>query len=159
MNAPSTSWLQKTDEIVYVSEKSGWRHLYLIDAKSGKEKNAITHGEFVVRGVDKIDEEKRQVWFWASGRNPDQDPYFMHYCRSNFDGTGFVALTEGNGEHTRQDERGRLAPPQFSPSRKYLIAQEVNLRGRMATEFLSNEDTVKLETAYVEVLKKLGQPQ
>jgi hypothetical protein len=45
------------------------------------------------------------------------------------------------------------------PSRKYLIAQEVNLRGRMATEFLSNEDTVKLETAYVEVLKKLGQPQ
>ena len=45
------------------------------------------------------------------------------------------------------------------PSRKYLIAQEINLRGRMATEFLFNGDTVKLETAYVEVLKKLGQPQ
>ena len=46
-----------------------------------------------------------------------------------------------------------------TPSRKYLIAQEINLRGRMATEFLFNGDTVKLETAYVEVLKKLGQPQ
>ncbi|HEV3435854.1 MAG TPA: DPP IV N-terminal domain-containing protein, partial [Gemmata sp.] len=59
VNTPNISWLLKTDEIIYVSEKSGWRHLYLIDAKSGKEKNAITHGEFVVRGVDKIDEEKR----------------------------------------------------------------------------------------------------
>ena len=49
--------------------------------------------------------------------------------------------------------------PKEPPSRKYLIAQEVNLRGRMSTEFLSDVETVKLETAYVEVLKKLGQPQ
>ena len=159
VNTPSISWLQKTDEIVYVSEKSGWRHLYLIDAKSGKEKNAITHGEFVVRGVDKIDEEKRQVWFWASGRNPDQDPYFMHYCRINFDGTGFVALTEGNGEHTRQDERGRLAPPQFSPGRKYLIDTYSRVDMAPVTELRRVEDgklICKLEESDIAELKANG---
>ena len=27
------NWLEKTDEIVYASERDGWRHLYLIDAR------------------------------------------------------------------------------------------------------------------------------
>ena len=105
------NWLQTTDEIIYVSERDGWRHLYLIDAKEGGIKNQITQGECVVRGIDRIDEEKRQIWFRASGKNADQDPYFIHYYRVNFDGTGLVALTEGNGNHTVQ----------FSPDRKYLI--------------------------------------
>ncbi len=63
------------------------------------------------RGIDRIDEAKRQVWFRACGRNPDQDPYFIHHYRVNFDGSGLVALTAGNGSHTVQ----------FSPDRRYLI--------------------------------------
>src|SRR5262249_34741095 len=47
----------------------------------------------------------------ASGKNADQDPYFMHYYRVNFDGTGLVSLTTGNGNHTVQ----------YSPDNKYLI--------------------------------------
>jgi dipeptidyl aminopeptidase/acylaminoacyl peptidase len=96
----TVTWLQKTDEIVYVSERDGWRHLYLIDAKEGKIKHPITKGEWVVRGVDRIDEAKRQIWFRAGGLNPDQDPYFIHFYRINFDGTELVALTEGNGTHS-----------------------------------------------------------
>ena len=102
------NYLDKTDEIIYASERDGWRHLYLIDAKKGEVKNPITRGDYVVRGIDLIDEEKRQVWFRAGGKNPDQDPYFVHYYRVNFDGTGLVALTEGNGNHSVQ----------FSPDRK-----------------------------------------
>jgi dipeptidyl aminopeptidase/acylaminoacyl peptidase len=105
------NWLQKTDEIIYVSERDGWRHLYLIDAKEGKVKNQITRGDWVVRGIDRIDEERRQVWFRASGMDPGQDPYLVHFYRVNFDGTNLVALTEGNGSHTIQ----------FSPDRKYII--------------------------------------
>src|SRR5262249_58171785 len=93
------TWLEKTDEIIYVSERDGWRHVYLIDAKDGAVKNRITKGEWVVRGVDRIDESKRQIWFRASGMNADQDPYYIHYYRINFDGSGLVALTEGNGTH------------------------------------------------------------
>jgi dipeptidyl-peptidase 4 len=105
------NWLTNTDEMIYVSERDGWRHLYLVDLKEGKIKNQITKGEWVVRGIDRIDEEKRQVWFHAGGMNVDQDPYFLHYYRINFDGTGLVALTSGNGNHSVQ----------FSRDRKFLI--------------------------------------
>jgi dipeptidyl aminopeptidase/acylaminoacyl peptidase len=107
--------LDKTGEIIYASERDGWKHLYLIDAKTGTIKNRITQGEWVVRAVESVDETNRQIWFLASGKNPDQDPYLVHYYRVNFDGTGLVALTEGNGNHLRP---GGL---QFSPDKRYFI--------------------------------------
>jgi dipeptidyl aminopeptidase/acylaminoacyl peptidase/uncharacterized protein (DUF885 family) len=110
-NFPTVTWLDDSDEILYVSERDGWRHVYLLDAKTGTIKNPITKGPFVVRGVDRVDEAKRQLWFRASGRNAGQDPYFIHYYRVNFDGSGLVALTEGNGSHTVQ----------YSPDRRFLV--------------------------------------
>ena len=105
------NWIADTNEIVYASERDGWRHLYLIDAETGQIKNQITKGQFVVRAIDRIDEEKRQIWFQAGGRNLQQDPYFIHYYRVNFDGSVLVALTEGNGSHSIR----------YSPDRKYII--------------------------------------
>jgi dipeptidyl aminopeptidase/acylaminoacyl peptidase len=86
-------------EIIWMSERDGWNHLYLFDGATGKVKNQITKGEWVVRGVDKVDEEKRQIWFQASGMYPGKDPYFVHYYRINFDGTGLTALTEADANH------------------------------------------------------------
>jgi dipeptidyl-peptidase 4 len=105
------TWLEKSDEIVYASERDGWRHLYRVDPAQGTIKNQITKGEWVVRGVDRIDEDERQIWFRASGLVAGEDPYFIHYCRINFDGTGLTTLTEGDGTHTVQ----------YSPERKFLI--------------------------------------
>lgn len=106
-----TTSLERTNEIIYVSERDGWKHLYLIDAEQGKIANQITKGEWIVRGVDRIDEEHRQIWFRASGLYPDQDPYLIHFCRVNFDGSDLVMLTAGNGNHSVR----------YSPDRKYLI--------------------------------------
>jgi dipeptidyl aminopeptidase/acylaminoacyl peptidase len=111
LNIRYVNWLEKTDEMIYVSERDGWRHLYLVDTREGKIKNQITQGDYVVRGLDRIDEENRQVWFRASGRNPEQSPYFIHYYRVNFDGSGLLPLTEANGNHSVQ----------YSPDRKYFI--------------------------------------
>jgi dipeptidyl aminopeptidase/acylaminoacyl peptidase len=105
------TWLDKSDEILYASERDGWRHLYLIDTAKGEVKNQVTRGEYVVRGIDRIDETARQIWFRASGKNEGQDPYLIHFYRINFDGTGLAALTEGNGNHSIQ----------YSPDRKYII--------------------------------------
>ncbi len=102
LNLNVVNWLERTDEIIYASESNGWRHLYLIDAAAGKLKNPITAGEWVVRGIDLIDETNRQVWFRASGVHPNQDPYLVHCGRANFDGSGRVLLTEGNGNHSVQ---------------------------------------------------------
>ncbi len=98
-------------EVVWMSERDGWNHLWLFDAANGQVKHQITHGEWVVRSVDRVDDEKRQIWFQAGGIRPGQNPYFIHHCRVNFDGTGLVILTEGDGSH-RID---------WSPDRRYFI--------------------------------------
>jgi dipeptidyl aminopeptidase/acylaminoacyl peptidase len=104
-------FLDDTGEILLISERDGWKHLYLLDAKEGKIKQHVTKGQWVVRGVDRVDTKNRQIWFRASGKNADQDPYLIHYYRVNFDGTGLVALTAGNGTHTIE----------YSPDATYLI--------------------------------------
>ena len=101
--------LTNSDEVLYVSERDGWRHLYRVDTNAVM--HQLTKGEWVVRGIDRIDEAKRQIWFRASGRNPDQDPYFIHYYRVDFNGSGLVSLTEGNGNHLIE----------YSPERNYFI--------------------------------------
>ena len=98
-------------EIIWASERDGWEHLYLYDGVTGKVKNQITKGDWVVRMVDRVDEDKRQIWFQAGGMNPGQDPYFTHYYRINFDGTGLTRLTEADGNHTVT----------FSSDRKYYV--------------------------------------
>jgi dipeptidyl-peptidase-4 len=103
--------LDKTHEAIWMSERDGWNHLYLYDTAAGSVKNQITKGEWVVRGVDRVDEEKRQIWFHAGGIVPGQDPYYVHYCRVNFDGSGLTVLTGGDGTH-RVD---------YSPDGRYLV--------------------------------------
>src|SRR6185369_14624665 len=87
-------------ELIWASERDGWNHLYLIDGKTGRVKNQITKGDWVMRGVDSVDVANRQIYFRAGGMNANQDPYFIHYYRINFDGTGLVAYTEADGSHT-----------------------------------------------------------
>jgi len=91
--------LSDGNEIIWMSERDGWNHLYLYDSLSGAVKNQITRGEWVVRGVDRIDESARQIWFRASGMVSGKDPYFVHYYRINFDGAGLTALTHADGTH------------------------------------------------------------
>jgi dipeptidyl aminopeptidase/acylaminoacyl peptidase len=103
--------LDDTREILWMSERDGWNHLYLYDAETGQVKNQITRGQWVVRQVDRVDAGQRQIWFRAGGIHPGQDPYWVHHCRVNFDGTGLTLLTEGEGTHTVE----------FSPDRAFLI--------------------------------------
>jgi dipeptidyl aminopeptidase/acylaminoacyl peptidase len=136
-------YLDDSGEIIWMSERDGWNHLYLYDAKTGAVKNQITKGEWVVRRVDFVDPVKRQVWFEAGGIVPGQDPYFIQYCRVDFDGSGLTLLTDGNGTHTVQ----------FSPDRKYLIDTWSRVNALPVTELRRCEDgklVCPLETAVAE---------
>jgi dipeptidyl aminopeptidase/acylaminoacyl peptidase len=106
-----THYTPNAAEVLYASEMDGWRHLYRYDAVRGGLENQVTRGAWVVRAVDRVDDDAKQIWFQASGKNPGEDPYLIHHYRVNFDGTGLVALTEGNGTHSVQ----------YSPDHVYLI--------------------------------------
>ena len=98
-------------EVIWMSERDGWNHLYLYDGATGRVKNQITRGQWVVKSVDSVDVANRQIWFRALGMNRGQDPYFIHFYRINFDGTGLVAYTEADGTHAVE----------WSPDRRYYV--------------------------------------
>lgn len=102
-------------EIIWASERDGWNHLYLYDGMTGKVKNQITKGRWVVRKVVHVDEQQRQMVFAASGRASEQDPYLIQYYQINFDGSGLKALTTENANHdaTFSDDH-RLFVDQYS---------------------------------------------
>ena len=123
-------YLDDTNEIIWMSERDGWNHLYLYDAETGSVKNQITRGRWVVRRVENMDEEKRQIWFQAGGIRPEQDPYYIHFCRVNFDGTGLVVLTRSNGTHDIT----------FSPDRRFFLDRWSRVDLPPVTELRSTED-------------------
>lgn len=91
--------IDQSKEIIWASERDGWNHLYLIDAKSGTVKNQITKGNWLVRGVEHVDTLSRNIIFKASGVNEGEDPYFIHYYSINFDGSGLADLTPERMNH------------------------------------------------------------
>ena len=58
-----------------------------------------------------MDVANRRIWFQASGMMPEQDPYFVHYYRTDFDGSNLVQYTEADGNHTLY----------WSPDRRYYV--------------------------------------
>lgn len=142
-------WLDDTGELIWMSERGGWCHLYLYDAKTGRVKNQITKGEWVVRGVERVDREKRQIWFRAGGIQDGQDPYYIHFARVNFDGTGLTVLTEGDGSHTVE----------FSPDRRFIVDSYSRVDMPTVTELRRVSDgklVAKLEAGDLGELKKAG---
>lgn len=87
-------------QMLWQSERDGWAHLYLFDLDKGKLIRQVTKGEWVVRSILKVDEEAGVVYFTASGREPGEDPYLIHYYRIGLDGKNLVCLTPGNGNHS-----------------------------------------------------------
>jgi dipeptidyl-peptidase-4 len=87
-------------EIVWFSDRSGFGHLYLYDAQSGRLKNAITRGDWLVFDIVAVDESRRRIFFTAGGREPGRDPYFRHLYSASLDGTEEVRLlTEPDADH------------------------------------------------------------
>jgi dipeptidyl aminopeptidase/acylaminoacyl peptidase len=141
--------IEETNEILWMSERDGWNHLYLYDRATGAVKNQITKGDWPVRGVVSVDEKARQIYFSASGMHPGKDPYYVNYYRINFDGTGLLRLTPGEGNHTAT----------FSPDRKLLVDTWSRTDAAPVTELRSAADgslLATLETGDITALKAAG---
>ena len=141
--------IQDGKEIIWMSERDGWNHLYLYDGATGAVKNQITTGEWVVRSVDKVDEAARQIYFQASGMSLGTDPYFLYGYRINFDGTGLTPLTVGDGSHSIV----------YSPDMAYFIDtwSRVDLPPTTEVRRVADQKTVmQVEKADIQELVKAG---
>ena len=92
-------FIKGTGEILWSSERDGWNHLYLY-SKTGQLENQITQGRWVIQQIEYVDEANRRVYFTASGREKDEDPYQTHLYSVGFDGKGVQLLTPENATHS-----------------------------------------------------------
>ena len=90
--------------------------------------------------VEKVDEAKRQIIFTANGMEANQDPYFLHWYRINFDGTGLMRFTTSNAMHSVT----------WSPDASYYVDTFSRVDMAPVTELRKTSDqslVVTLETA------------
>ena len=122
------SWVDSSGkEIIWYSQRDGWGHLYLYDGQTGKLKNQITRGQWLVRGLVKVDEKQRVVYFTAGGREGG-NPYYRYLYRVNFDGSELKLLSPEHAEHLIAGPDSPLASflpvshlETISPSGKYAV--------------------------------------
>ena len=92
-------FVKTTREVLWSSERDGWNHLYLY-GKNGQLENQITQGHWVVQQIEFVDDANRRVYFSASGREKDEDPYQAHLYSVGFDGRALQLLTPENATHS-----------------------------------------------------------
>ncbi|MDB9827702.1 S9 family peptidase [Flavobacteriaceae bacterium] len=88
-----------SDEFIWYSEKNDWGHIYLYDLNTKKLKNRITNGNWLVRKVMHIDNDKREIIFSAGGKE-EGNPYHIYFYKVDFSGNNLICLTPEKGSHT-----------------------------------------------------------
>ncbi|MFN8607075.1 MAG: prolyl oligopeptidase family serine peptidase [Vulcanimicrobiota bacterium] len=124
------AWLGDS-QLIWMSERSGCNHLFLIDAETGDSRD-LTPGPGVVQQVLALDEERREVFFTVA------DPFYARVCKASLDRPQVTIITPGAGQHN--------ALP--SPSHRYWVDSWSNA---------ASPARVELRTAAGDLLANLAQ--
>lgn len=89
------NWLDGGKRFTWISERDGWRHVYLV-SRSGDEETLVTDGDYDVVSVSRVDTEGGWLYFIAA---PD-DPTQRYLYRTRLDGSGKLERL------TPEDEEG-----------------------------------------------------
>lgn len=84
----------RSSEFLWASERTGFRHLSLYD-RAGRERHALTEGQWMVTGQVAVDEEQRVVYFQGTHHGPLE----RHLYAVSLDGGPLRQLTRGPGWH------------------------------------------------------------
>lgn len=76
-------WLHGGKDFLWVNEKDGWRHVYVI-SRDGKQAHLATPGSFDVLEVVRVDPQEQWIYYIASPDNATQ----RYLYRSKLDGSG-----------------------------------------------------------------------
>jgi dipeptidyl aminopeptidase/acylaminoacyl peptidase len=117
--------LLASGDMLWWSERDGWAHLYRF-GPDGALRNRLTQGAWHVEGVLGVDETRGVVYFGGNGREPGEDPYYMHLYRVSLDGSGLTLVNPGDFDHQvgtlrRTAYGGFASQPGLSPGNRYFV--------------------------------------
>lgn len=94
----SWKYLEKSNEVIWFSQRSDWGHLYLIDLESGNIKKQITRGDWTVISLLHVNQDTGKLIFTGAGKEGG-DPYFHYLYSVNKDGSNLQLLTPEKQHH------------------------------------------------------------
>lgn len=146
--------LPKSSELIWYSERSGWAHLYLYSLATGKLIRPLSGGNWLVRNILGIDENRREVYISLAGRTPRKNPYYREIAKVNID-SGVMKILSSSDEDHEVLEQGGISNAQadlevtagadpkslvgFAPSGNYFV-ETVSTAGMPAKTVLRDRE-------------------
>ena len=126
-------WLHNGKDFLWVSEKDGWRHIFLV-SRDGKKEALITKGNYDIENIKCIDDKNNYVYFMASPNNATQ----LYLYRVKMDGKGKLELLSPADMEGTHDYN-------ISPGAKYAMHSFSNYKTFPAREWISLPDHKPLD--------------
>ena len=126
-------WLHNGKDFLWVSEKDGWRHIFLV-SRDGKKETLITKGDYDIANIKCIDDKNNYVYFMASPNNATQ----LYLYRVKMDGKGKLDLLSPANMVGTHDYN-------ISPGAKYAMHSFSNYKTNPAKEWISLPDHKPLD--------------
>jgi dipeptidyl-peptidase 4 len=109
-NLFKVSIINKGNDILWWSDRTGWGHYYLYD-NDGTLKHAITQGNWTAGRIMHTDTLNNTLFLYGYGKEAGRNPYYAHVYKVGLDGKSAVLLTPENATHAIY----------FSPAGHYFV--------------------------------------
>jgi len=144
-NDNDVRWVAKGKNFLWLGERDGWKHAYLV-SRSGKKATLLTKGDFDVVSIEAVDEKNGWLYYIASPDNPTQ----RYLYRVRLDGRDAKRVTPADrpGSHSYS----------ISPDAKWAVHTYSTFNRPPVVEFISLPDhkPVKVLAENKKLLEKLN---
>ncbi len=117
-------WIHGGSAFLWVSEKDGWRHIYMV-SRDGKKETLITKGDYDIISLNGYDDKSGYIYFTASPQNATQ----RYLYRIKMSASQPEKLSPANEEGTHKYD--------ISPSGLYAMHQFSNANTAWITDWVS----------------------
>jgi dipeptidyl aminopeptidase/acylaminoacyl peptidase len=129
--------------ITFLSERSGWRQLYMLDVKTNKI-SSITKGNYYIHNIEYIDKENGNIFFVASGKEPENNPYHQQLYKANLKGEVMLLTPENKHHNITFSEDGKYFSDNYSTIN---IPTKTVLRAANSGKILAELTTANVDDA------------
>jgi dipeptidyl-peptidase-4 len=138
-------WIDGGKQLVWLSERDGWRHIFLAP-RNGDKLAPVTSGKFDVISIEAIDEKNGHVYFLASPDNPTQ----RYLYRTSLKGGNVERVTPGDslGTHSYSiSPDAKYAVHSFSTFTQPAVTSIIHLPDHKVVKMLGENAALKKKLA------------